>query len=242
MTEQKRKSTRSFNLNKSGSSGEFDLNKEVEPKILERNNKFLKPIIIVAILALIVFGYFVLKPGGGEIITKAGNPTQPAQDAISSPQTQSPIVASGQLTEPNVPNAVTSENKTGAQSANSLQSTPQPKETKSLPDLPYKKGQAYRIYQFPFGDANYSQTNPELDKLVDAMKNNSSMKISIAAYTDNVGDVNYNQQLSEQRAKAILNYLVSRGIEQNRISSQGKGVSTDFSSNAENRRAEFILS
>lgn len=108
--------------------------------------------------------------------------------------------------------------------------------------VPYQKSETYKIYQFPFGSYDYSQPDPELDKLADVLKNNPALKISISAYTDNVGDANFNLTLSELRAKSINDYLVSKGIETSRMKYLGKGVSTKYASKAENRRAEFVLS
>ncbi|NRT16864.1 outer membrane protein OmpA-like peptidoglycan-associated protein [Flavobacterium sp. 28A] len=112
---------------------------------------------------------------------------------------------------------------------------------KSSNDLPYKNGEFYNIYQFPFGAANFTSSNVELDNLVNVLKNNSELKISIIAYTDNVGGTNVNQQLSVKRAKAIFNYIVSKGIIAERLSYEGKGISTKYPTQGENRRAEFIL-
>jgi outer membrane protein OmpA-like peptidoglycan-associated protein len=107
--------------------------------------------------------------------------------------------------------------------------------------IPYNQGEAYKVYQFPFGDGNYSKSNPELDKLAKILAENLNVKIQIYAYTDKVGSAEFNQTLSAKRAKAIYDYLVSKGIDKSRLSYQGKGISTKYSSDAENRRAEFIL-
>lgn len=110
-----------------------------------------------------------------------------------------------------------------------------------LLSTPYKQGESYKVYQFPFGDSNYSQSDPELDKLAKVLVENPNVQIQILAYTDNVGPLEFNQALSTKRAKAIYDYLISRGVEKNRLSYQGKGISTKYSNNAENRRAEFLL-
>jgi len=118
----------------------------------------------------------------------------------------------------------------------------QPTETKSSEVSPYQKGVSYEVYLFPFGMSDYSQPNPELDKLVEVMKKNPNMKISIFAYTDNVGSANFNQILSDKRAKAIRDYIISKSIEINRIAYLGKGISMKYPTDVENRRAEFVLS
>ena len=112
----------------------------------------------------------------------------------------------------------------------------------ATPSTPYKKNESYDVYQFPFGDSKYSQPNPELDKLAEVLKQNPAMKISITAYTDNIGNAEFNMTLSKLRAKSIGDYLAGKGIDANRMKFQGKGISTKFSTNAENRRAEFVIS
>ena len=77
---------------------------------------------------------------------------------------------------------------------------------------------------------------------MDVLRQNPSMKISIFAYTDDIGDADFNMALSERRAKSILDYLTSKGIDSNRMKSQGKGISTTYGTKSENRRAEFTLS
>lgn len=62
-----------------------------------------------------------------------------------------------------------------------------------------------------------------LDDFVDQSNENSSAQISVIGYTDRLGADAYNQQLSEQRMEAVKDYLVSEGIEANRISAEGKG-------------------
>lgn len=114
--------------------------------------------------------------------------------------------------------------------------------TNNSNELPYEKNVSYQVYQFPFGSADYAQPNLELDKLVEVMKQNPNLKISIDAYTDNVGSPEFNQVLSEKRAKAINDYIISKGIVVSRLSHKGKGISTKYDSSSENRRVEFIIS
>jgi outer membrane protein OmpA-like peptidoglycan-associated protein len=116
-----------------------------------------------------------------------------------------------------------------------------PDTTVTEPKIPYKQGETYKVYQFPFAKGKYSQPDPELDKLAKVLTDNPAVKIQIFAYTDNVGSVKSNQRLSQTRAKAIYDYLVSKGIDAGRLSYQGKGISTKYNSDAENRRAEFVL-
>lgn len=90
----------------------------------------------------------------------------------------------------------------------------------------------------------------ELDKLVELMKKDSRIKIKVEAHTDNRGAENYNQKLSERRAKSTVEYVVSKGIDRSRISGEGFGETKpvhNCGSNCtdeqhlENRRSDFII-
>lgn len=92
-----------------------------------------------------------------------------------------------------------------------------------------------------------TQSKAELGKLIDFLKNNPSVKIEIGGHTDNVGTVEYNQVLSENRAKSVYNYLVKNAIEKSRLTYRGYGLSEPVASNetatgrAKNRRTEFKI-
>jgi outer membrane protein OmpA-like peptidoglycan-associated protein len=87
----------------------------------------------------------------------------------------------------------------------------------------------------------------ELDKLVDFLTKNAGAKIELGGHTDNVGDKKSNQLLSENRAKAVMNYLISKGIDAARLSAAGYGDAQPVQSNdtedgrAANRRTEFKI-
>ena len=88
---------------------------------------------------------------------------------------------------------------------------------------------------------------PELRRLAMILKNNSSFRIVIEGYTDNTGKKAYNLQLSENRAKAVANYLISLGIPKQRVSYKGLGDQRPIADNfneagrSKNRRVEFRL-
>lgn len=90
----------------------------------------------------------------------------------------------------------------------------------------------------------------ELDKLVQIMEKYPQIVIEATSHTDNRGSETYNEQLSDRRAKTTVQYVISKGIDESRISGIGKGESEpkiDCSSgctrdqHAENRRSEFII-
>lgn len=78
-----------------------------------------------------------------------------------------------------------------------------------------------------FFDLNKTDLRPEsfveLNKLVDYLKTNASLKIEIGGHTDTRGDDKANQILSEGRAKSVMNYLIKEGITATRLSSKGYG-------------------
>jgi outer membrane protein OmpA-like peptidoglycan-associated protein/tetratricopeptide (TPR) repeat protein len=65
----------------------------------------------------------------------------------------------------------------------------------------------------------------ELDKMVATMRKYPSLKIEIGSHTDSQGSAQFNQYLSERRAKAALNYLASKGISRSRLTAKGYGES-----------------
>lgn len=87
----------------------------------------------------------------------------------------------------------------------------------------------------------------ELNKLKKLLSDNPKLKIKIGGHTDSKGDDAYNQRLSENRAKAVQEYLVKNGISESRISFQGYGESLPIAENdteenmAKNRRVEFEI-
>ena len=63
----------------------------------------------------------------------------------------------------------------------------------------------------------------ELEKAVAYLKANPKSKVYLAAHSDSRGSIGYNRQISEDRAKAVIDYMVSKGIKRNRITSKGYG-------------------
>jgi outer membrane protein OmpA-like peptidoglycan-associated protein len=99
----------------------------------------------------------------------------------------------------------------------------------------------------------YNKTNllpasyPELDKVVSFIKETGAKLIEISGHTDSDGADAYNKTLSQGRAKAVVNYLISKGIEAERLIAVGFGESRPVDTNltvegkSQNRRVEFLL-
>ena len=100
-----------------------------------------------------------------------------------------------------------------------------------------------------FFDFDKSVLKPEgkakLDDLVSKLKGIALEVIIAIGHTDSIGSVEYNLKLSVRRAEAVKAYLVSKGIEPNRIYTEGKGKSQPIADNrtaegrAKNRRVEI---
>ena len=86
-----------------------------------------------------------------------------------------------------------------------------------------------------------------LDRIADSMVAFPDSLIDVYGFTDSTGSVGYNQRLSEQRAQAVANYLIGRGVAAGRIRSQGYGVGNPVASNdtedgrSRNRRVEIKI-
>lgn len=92
----------------------------------------------------------------------------------------------------------------------------------------------------------------ELEKILDVMKKNPTMKIDIRSHTDSRGTSRYNENLSERRAKSTIAWLINNGIDKRRLTGRGYGekelvnkcndkVHCDKAAHQENRRSEFII-
>jgi outer membrane protein OmpA-like peptidoglycan-associated protein len=87
----------------------------------------------------------------------------------------------------------------------------------------------------------------ELDKLLQVLNENPSIKLEISGHTDNVGNQEDNLLLSTNRAKAIVGYLNSKGIDTKRLTYKGYGATKPIADNssdagkAKNRRTEFTV-
>lgn len=87
----------------------------------------------------------------------------------------------------------------------------------------------------------------EIDKLLQLLTENLTLKVQINGYTDNIGKPADNLTLSANRAKAVVNYLVSKGIDAKRLSYKGFGETKPVADNkteagrVQNRRTEFVV-
>lgn len=116
--------------------------------------------------------------------------------------------------------------------------------------VPIEKGQRITLNNIFFNFGEYellTASFSELNRIVNLLENNENLVIKINGHTDNVGSIEENQVLSEKRANAVKTYLISKGISQNRLQTQGYGKSKPITNNESeearrrNRRVEFEI-
>jgi outer membrane protein OmpA-like peptidoglycan-associated protein len=113
-----------------------------------------------------------------------------------------------------------------------------------------EKGSSLNLNYITF-DVNSSEldsaSNFELNRVIELLNKNESIKIEIAAHTDDQGDEDYNLKLSEERAASVIEYLSRKNILPSRLVAKGYGQSKPLVSNdseenrAMNRRVELTV-
>lgn len=127
----------------------------------------------------------------------------------------------------------------------STQTQPQ---TKNIPLVPIEEGGTVVLRNIFFDTDKFDlkqESRIELDYLVELLQKTPRMQIEISGHTDNQGAKQHNLTLSQNRARAVVNYLVSKGIAANRLTAKGYGDTMPIAENntengrAQNRRTEF---
>jgi outer membrane protein OmpA-like peptidoglycan-associated protein/tetratricopeptide (TPR) repeat protein len=111
-------------------------------------------------------------------------------------------------------------------------------------------GRSYRVNDIKYATNSAEITKSSeyiLDELIGFLKENPTVKIRIEGHTDNVGTVEDNMALSNDRAYTVKEYLQGKGITGTRLSFKGLGPTAPLASNdtpegrAQNRRTEFVI-
>jgi len=122
-----------------------------------------------------------------------------------------------------------------------------------LIDVPLKKiktGQTISLYNILFDVNKFeikSESNSELERLFVLLQTNNKIRVEIGGHTDNSGTESINQPLSQNRAKAVYDWLVKRGITTTRLAYKGYGSSVPLMPNTseegkrKNRRTEMKI-
>lgn len=90
------------------------------------------------------------------------------------------------------------------------------------------------------------EAEPVLQEIVTLLESQPSLRLRVEGHTDNTGSAEANQKLSEQRAKAVVDWLTKNGITSGRLVSSGEGSSYPVADNrteegrAKNRRVELV--
>ena len=119
-----------------------------------------------------------------------------------------------------------------------------PKEDKVISLPTDKLGFEFNEDQLNIEDKNIRNI---MERFAEIMENNRSIKLEIRGHTDNVGDHEFNLDLSMRRAKSVKGYLTDLGVGANRILIKGFGETIPITSNrseegrASNRRVEFYI-
>lgn len=121
-------------------------------------------------------------------------------------------------------------------------------ETKSFGTI--EKGKAITLNNIYFDQSSpvlRPESSLQLDELLEVMKQNPAIRVEIRGHTDNVGDFDLNVKLSRDRCQSVVDYLIQKGINANRLQTVGRGPvdavapNTTEENRKKNRRVEFIV-
>jgi outer membrane protein OmpA-like peptidoglycan-associated protein/tetratricopeptide (TPR) repeat protein len=111
-------------------------------------------------------------------------------------------------------------------------------------------GKAFTIDDILFDTDSYVLSGDSkfiLDQFVKFLNENPGVKVTIQGHTDDQGDNERNKTLSQNRAKAVMDYIVSKGVSADRLKSEGYGETkpkvpnTSAENRAQNRRTDFLI-
>jgi len=121
---------------------------------------------------------------------------------------------------------------------------------KDIPLNPIRIGEIVILKNIFYETGSYTlktESMVELDKLVKFLAENPHLRIEISGHTDNVGSPEYNLKLSDNRSKAVADYLTGEEVAKDRLVCRGYGLSRPIAGNdteegrAQNRRTEIKI-
>lgn len=189
----------------------------------EEKKKFPWWILILALLLLGILAYFLLSKKSTPQVFVA------PQVAITTP-TIAPVVAKSLEIQPEVDTITVIKNAIAAGISTENRSI-------NFNDILFKYD----------SDSILTESNESLNEAFSFLDDIPQLKVKIVGHTSNEGKAKYNEKLSKKRAVAVLNYLVGKGISENRMNAEGKGSSEPVAENdtdenkQKNRRIQFII-
>jgi OmpA-OmpF porin, OOP family len=111
------------------------------------------------------------------------------------------------------------------------------------PPKPEAAAVAFRINFATASDVIPSSYLPHLDRMVDLLRQEPGLALTIEGHTDAYGSAEYNLELSRHRAVAVMRYFVGHGVDASRLVAVGKGKTSPLIDNpfdARNRRVQFV--
>ena len=189
----------------------------------EEKKKFPWWILILALLLLGILAYFLLSKKSTPPVAAA------PQVAITTP-TIAPVVAKSMEIQPEVDTITVIKNAIAAGISTENRSI-------NFNDILFKYD----------SDSILTESNESLNEAFSFLNDIPQLKVKIVGHTSNEGKAKYNEKLSKKRAVAVLNYLVGKGISEDRMNAEGKGSSEPVAENdtdenkQKNRRIQFII-
>lgn len=189
----------------------------------EEKKKFPWWILILALLLLGILAYFLLSKKSTPQVAAA------PQVAITTP-TIAPVVAKSMEIQPEVDTITVIKNAIAAGISTENRSI-------NFNDILFKYD----------SDSILTESNESLNEAFSFLNDIPQLKVKIVGHTSNEGKAKYNEKLSKKRAVAVLNYLVGKGISEDRMNAEGKGSSEPVAENdtdenkQKNRRIQFII-
>jgi OOP family OmpA-OmpF porin len=118
---------------------------------------------------------------------------------------------------------------------------PTPTPTPPPPAPRFEKIRLSSTELFGFDKSDLRMPQPKLDEIATVLNNNLQVNsVVISGYTDRIGTEKYNKKLSERRAMAVKDYLVSKGVSADRLSAEGKGKEDPIVVCTQTRRPALI--
>ena len=189
----------------------------------EEKKKFPWWILILALLLLGILAYFLLSKKSTPQVAAA------PQVAITTP-TIALVVAKSMEIQPEVDTITVIKNAIAAGISTENRSI-------NFNDILFKYD----------SDSILTESNESLNEAFSFLNDIPQLKVKIVGHTSNEGKAKYNEKLSKKRAVAVLNYLVGKGISEDRMNAEGKGSSEPVAENdtdenkQKNRRIQFII-